>query len=455
MRISGIVGLMKKRNYTAAVGFYALGCPKNIVDSEKMLAQIAEAGFLICSDPGEADVVVVNTCGFIEPAKQEALETIRHAVELKKEGRVKRVVVAGCLSQRMGKDLFNHVVGIDAVVGLAERDNIGQVIKDVLESEETHFYMSRAESSVDDTQRLLITPGHWAYLRISEGCDHKCSFCTIPAIRGKFRSKPMDSILKEAAELVSAGAVELNVIAQDTAYYGKDIGLQNGLARLLKELEKVKGLEWIRLMYVYPTGITDKLVETIAESEKILPYIDMPIQHVNDGILKMMGRPDTKKRISAVMDKLRMAMPDIVLRTTVIVGFPGETDEQFDELVDFIEDNRFDALGCFTYFAEEGTAAAEFKGQIADNMKKARQEKLMTAQQQIAFEKNRNRIGKELICLVDSIKGKNRIGRFYGQAPEIDSICIIKKCKAKPGEFVKTKVIDFNGYDLAVEQVKH
>ncbi|MDD5459779.1 MAG: 30S ribosomal protein S12 methylthiotransferase RimO [Phycisphaerae bacterium] len=446
---------MKKKNNIVSVGFYALGCPKNVVDSEKMLAQIAQAGFLICSDPEEADVVVVNTCGFIEPAKQEALEIIRRAVELKREGRVKRVVVAGCLSQRMGKDLFDHVVGIDAVVGLAERDEIGGVIKDVLVGEETRFYMSRAESSVNDTGRLLITPGHWAYLRISEGCDHKCSFCTIPAIRGKFRSKPMDGILKEAEELVSAGVVELNVIAQDTAYYGKEIGMKDGLAKLLKELEKIEGLEWIRLMYVYPTGITDKLIETIAESKKILPYIDMPIQHINDEILKMMRRPDTKKRISAVIDKLRKALPDMVLRTTVIVGFPGETDEQFEELVDFVKDKRFDALGCFTYFAEDGTAASQFQGQIADNIKKARQDKLMLAQQRIAFEKNSERIGKELICLVDSIDGKKRVGRFYGQAPEIDSVCIMKKCKVKSGQFVKAKVVDFSDYDLVLEQVKH
>ncbi len=453
---------IKKQKIT--VGFVALGCPKNLVDSERMLAEIAEAGFLITAEPDTADVVVINTCCFIAPAKAESLEAIRGAVnrKLSPPRRVKKVIVAGCLPERAGRQLFNQVDGIDAVVGLGQRDNIAGIIKKTLSSGQPAAYLDRSPQTIlDDRTRLLITPGHWAYLRISEGCNHRCSFCTIPAIRGRFQSKPRKLVLAEADELVSAGTVELNIIAQDSTYYGRDLKIKTSLAGLVSELERIAGLSWIRLMYLYPAGIDDKLIETIAESEKIVRYLDIPIQHVNNKILKAMRRPDTRDQLQRLIEKLRCAMPDIVMRTTLIVGFPGESSQQFVELLEFVKWAEFDALGCFKFYAESGTAAAQMPGQVPEKVKQQRLEELMLTQQKIAFAKNNNRIGSKLTCLVDSVDGEDGgRGRFYGQAPDIDSVCIIKsrglpteKCSAKPGEFINTKVVGTKDYDLLVEQI--
>ncbi|MCX5634641.1 MAG: 30S ribosomal protein S12 methylthiotransferase RimO [Planctomycetota bacterium] len=445
----------KTKQKRITVGFVALGCPKNMVDSERMLAQIAQAGMVITAQPLTADVIVINTCGFIAPAKAEAIESIKKAVASKHKGNVKKVIVAGCLSQRMGKELFNETKGIDAVVGLGQRDNIVQIIRKTFQSDKPQAYLARSHAAInDDKIRLRITPDHWAYLRISEGCNHRCSFCTIPAIRGRFISKSQKNILAEARELISAGAVELNIIAQDVTSYGRDLKIKNGLATLLKKLEKIDELKWIRLLYLYPTGITQKLIETIADSKKILPYFDIPIQHINNQILKAMRRPDSKEQICELIEKLRLAIPGIVLRTTLIVGFPGETDKQFEELLDFINWARFDCLGCFKYYAEEGTPAAKMPNQIPDSVKKRRLKTLMLAQQKIAFAKNKERVGALLTCLVESVdKKRTGRGRFYGQAPDIDSICIIKNCTAKPGDLLNTKVVGTKDYDLLVRQV--
>jgi ribosomal protein S12 methylthiotransferase len=437
------------------VGFISLGCPKNTVDSERMLAEIAQAGLIIVAEPESADVIVINTCGFIAPAREEALETVKIAIGRKFGGIVKKVVVAGCLSERMGKDLFREIPGIDAIVGLGQRDDIAKIIRKTFQSNKPSAYLGHSCRPInDDRVRLSIIANHWSYLRISEGCDHTCSFCTIPSIRGRFRSKVQDYIVAEAMELVEAGSVELNIIAQDTAYYGKDLNIQNGLAGLIRELEKVKGLEWIRLMYLYPIGITDELIETIVGSEKVVHYLDMPIQHINDNILQDMRRPDRKDFICRLIEKIRREMPDVVLRTTVIVGFPGETDEQFEELLEFIRWAKFDALGCFRYYAEAGTSAAEMPGHISDEVKEIRRDMVMVTQQEVAFSKNKERIGTELRCLVDSVDGQgNGQGRFYGQAPEIDSVCLISNCSSKEGEFIKAKVVTARDYDLVVEQI--
>ncbi len=458
----------KPEQNRGTVGFIALGCPKNIVDSERMLAEIAKAGFLITTEPDPsnkwwADVVVVNTCGFIAPAKAEALKAIKHAIDCKRNGTVKKVIVAGCLPQRLGAELFNQANGIDAIVGLGQRDAIAHIIKETVRrtdggqvrSKQPASFLGQSPHAIsDDRTRLLITPRHWAYLRISEGCNHHCSFCTIPAIRGPFRSKPKELVLDEAAELVSAGAVELNIIAQDTTNYGRDLKIKNGLGELAKELEKIAGLSWIRLMYLYPARITNQLIKTIAESEKLVHYFDIPIQHINDKILKDMHRPDTKKSIYSLIENLRTTIPDAVLRTTLIVGFPGETDRQFNELLDFVKRAEFDALGAFKYYSESGTVAAEMRGQITDKIKRQRLKELMLTQQKIAFAKNKKRIGSELACIVDSAETKNAArGRFYGQAPDVDSICFIKNCSANPGQFIETKVIGTKNYDLVVEQV--
>ena len=447
----------KKHETPPTVSLVALGCPKNIVDSERMLAEIAQAGLVITAEPENADVVVINTCGFIATAKAEALEEIKHAVDCKLNGSVKKVIVAGCLSQRMGEQLFNQADGIDAVVGLGQRDNIARIIKQTISSRQPAAYLGNWTNTInDDRARLLITPRHWAYLRISEGCNHRCSFCTIPTIKGHFRSKPKEMILAEAAELVSAGVVELNIIAQDTTYYGRDLKTKNGLSSLIRELEKTANPAWIRLMYLCPAGIDDSLIETIAESEKIVHYIDMPVQHISDKILKDMHRLDTRESICRLIENLRLSIPDIILRTTLIVGFPGETDRQFNELLDFVKWAKFDALGCFRFYPESGTPAAEMPAQVPDRIKRQRLEEVMLTQQKIAFAKNEKRIGTKITCLLDSVdsKGTGR-GRFYGQAPNIDSICIIKNCSANPGVFFNAKVVDTKDYDLLVEQIQY
>ncbi len=471
--------MAKKVQKNSIIGFVALGCPKNIVDSEKMLAEIAQSGFLITADLERADVVVINTCGFIAPAKTEALEAVRHAVNCKLNGAVKKVIVAGCLSERLGMQLFEEAEGIDAIVGLGQRDNIARVIEGTLHSSRPAIFLAQSPHKIsDDRERILIGPRHHAYLRISEGCNHKCSFCTIPIIRGSFRSKPKDLVLAEAAELVSAGVVELNIIAQDTTYYGRDLKIKNGLSGLLDKLVNINGLKWIRLMYLCPSGIDDRLIETIATSEKVVHYLDIPIQHVNNEILKAMHRPDTKDRLQLLVEKLRSAIPDCMLRTTVIVGFPSETDQQFNELLDFIERVGFDALGCFKFYPESGTAAAKMPAQLPDRVKQQRLDELMLTQQKIAFAKNKNRIGSKLTCLVDSVdtvrsmphkthenlqantSASNGVdnegtaqGRFYGQAPDIDSICIIENCSAEPGQFIDVKVVGTRDYDLLVRQM--
>jgi ribosomal protein S12 methylthiotransferase len=453
---------MKKVKHQKTISFISLGCPKNVVDSERMLAEIAKAGYLITTQPKlsnilQADVVIINTCGFIAPAKAEALEAIKHAVACKRNGTVKKVIVAGCLSQRLGTELFKQVNGIDAIVGLGQRDAIARIIKKTISSKRPASFLGRSPHAInDDRARLLITPRHWAYLRISEGCNHNCSFCTIPSIRGPFRSKPPKLILDEAAELVSAGAVELNIVSQDTTAYGRDLKIKNGLSKLVKELEKIAGLSWIRLMYLYTTGITGQLIETAAESKKIVHYFDIPIQHINNKILRDMRRPDTKERICQLIEKLRTNLPDTALRTTLIAGFPGETDRQFNELLEFVKSAQFDALGAFKYYPESGTAAAEMPRQVPDKIKRQRLRELMLTQQEIAFSKNKRRIGSKLTCLVDSTKTKKTAkGRFYGQAPDIDSVCIIKNCSAKAGQFIDATVSGTKGYDLVVDPVRN
>ncbi len=443
------------------VGFIALGCPKNMVDSERMLALIAQAGFVITQDTDNADVVVINTCGFIAPAKAEALDAINHAIRQKQKGKVQKVIVAGCLAQRMGKNLLNETAGIDAILGLQQRDNIADIIKSTLTADKTITAVSpNPHIPYDDRTRLRITPPHWAYLRISEGCNKKCSFCTIPAIRGKAHSKPKQLILAEARQLVASGAVELNIIAQDITAYGHDLHIHNALPKLLTDLAKIPRLRWIRLLYLYPTGITERLIETVADSDKILPYFDIPLQHINPQILKAMRRPHSKDKICRLIENLRTKLPGCVLRTTFIVGFPGETDARFNELLEFVKWARFDNLGCFTFYPEQGTPAANFPHQVPDRIKKHRLEKLMLTQQQIAFDKNKSRIGSTLTCLVDSIdKNHTAKARFFGQAPEIDPVCIIRDCHAcpasrgPPGSFINAKVTGSKNYDLLCRQI--
>ncbi|MCF7975216.1 MAG: 30S ribosomal protein S12 methylthiotransferase RimO [Phycisphaerae bacterium] len=451
--------MSKKKRRTISVGFVALGCPKNTVDSERMLAHIVEAGMLISEDPDRADAVVINTCGFIAPAKAESIDVIRHALDCKRRGKIRRVLVAGCLSQRMGDALLQEVPGIDAVIGLEHRDRIAQIILQSLKQDRPEVFLEpqltqKAHAVSQDNARLLIGPAHRAYLRISEGCDHKCSFCTIPAIRGPFRSKPEDQVIQEARELVRAGVKELNVVAQDTTSYERDLKVKDGLASLLGRLNSIENLPWIRLMYLYPTGVSDHLIDTLARSERILKYLDIPIQHANDHILKAMRRPDKQSHLRSLIERLRQAMPEMVLRTTVIVGFPGETDEAFQDLLSFIEWARFDALGCFPYFQEPGTEAASLPDQIEESVKQQRVEQLMLAQQTMAFAKNEQRVGHTVTCLVDAIEPDGTgVARYYGQAPEIDSVCLIADCKARPGDFLEVRITGTQDYDLLCDSL--
>jgi ribosomal protein S12 methylthiotransferase len=463
-----------KKHGNVTVGFVALGCPKNVVDSEKMLAHIAEAGFLITADSERADVVVINTCGFIEPARLESLAAVAEALAHKRQGRVKKVIVAGCLSQRLGRELLGQASEIDAVVGLEHRDAIVRIIRTALMSDAARVYHGPSgPTTLDDRVRLRIGPAHSAYLRISEGCSHRCSFCTIPAIRGPFRSKPEAMVLAEARELAASGAVELNLIGQDTTRYGRDLKHRDGLAALLAALEQVPGIAWLRLLYAYPAGITDGLLEAIARRGKVVAYLDIPMQHAHDRVLAAMHRPDRQEGLRRLLERLRAAVPDIVLRTTLIVGFPGETPDEFETLLEFVRWARFDALGAFTYFPEAGTPAAELPDQVPEAVKQARLEALMLTQQEIAFARNRERIGSRLVCLVEDPGGRrpgNRQrqpdgrdkrrsacaqgrGRFYGQAPDIDGVCLIRNCSTPAGRFLDARVVGTQGYDLVVEQI--
>jgi ribosomal protein S12 methylthiotransferase len=448
--------MAKKRNKNVVtVGFVALGCPKNMVDSEKMLAEIGQAGFVITPRLDEAQVVIINTCGFIEPAKNEALEVMAEAVEYKKTGKVGRVIVAGCLPQRLGRELLSQAEGIDAIVGLAQRDNIAKIIREVLSDGGRQVYLDGPGRQVhNDRGRMLLTPGHWAYLRIAEGCNHRCSFCTVPAIRGPFRSKPPKMLLAEAKELVDYGAVELILVAQDSTSYGRDLEAGNSLDTLIRELAGLDGLKWIRLMYLYPTKVSDELIEAVTGCSKVVKYLDIPIQHVNNEILRNMRRQGSGYQIRQLIEKLRAAVPEIVLRTTVIVGFPGETDEQFNELLDFVKWAEFDALGCFTFYSEAGTPAVKLPGRLPEQLRQQRFDELMTAQQEIVFSKMRRQLGRELLCLVDSVNsdGSGR-GRYYGQTPHIDSVCLINRCSAKMGEFTNVRIVGTEGYDFLVEQI--
>jgi len=450
------VAMASKKQYKKPVVFLVtLGCAKNVVDSEKMLACIGQAGFLITGDVDNADVVVINTCGFIAPARDEAIETIARAVESKNKGLVKRVIVAGCLPQRLGRALFSEVEGIDAIVGLSQRDSIASIIKATLLQPGKGLYLAGSNKMLhDDRGRFLLTPPHWAYLRISEGCDRACSFCTIPAIRGPFRSKPQQVILEEARQLVQNGAVELDIIAQDTSCYGRDLKPAASLSNLINKLQRIDHLRWIRLMYLYPSGIDKQLIETIAQSSKVVKYIDMPVQHINSQILRQMRRAQTKEKTVTLIKELRQAIPEVVLRTTVMVGFPGETQQQFDELLEFVSWAEFDALGCFSFYPESGTLAAEMPNQIPEELKKQRLDMIMTTQQEIAFAKGSRQIGKELICLVDTAgQDSAATGRYYGQAPDIDGLCLIDNCSHNPGDFVKATVIAAEGYDLVVREI--
>lgn len=433
------------------VGMISLGCPKNQVDGEALLAKLAAAGYQIVNEIENSDVMIVNTCGFIEDAKREAIDTILEVAQYKEAGVISALVVTGCLAERYQDEILKEMPEVDAVIGIGANADIVKVCDKALCGIQTSNYPDKCYLPIDD-ERLLSTPSHWAYLKIAEGCDNRCSYCAIPGIRGKFRSRKIESVVDEAKSLVNRGVKEIILVAQDTTKYGQDLYGEYSLDKLLKELVKIDGLEWIRLFYCYPQRITDSLIEVIANEEKVCNYIDIPLQHSDTTVLKNMNRVGDGNDYRVLLDKMRKAIPDLALRTTFMVGFPGETDEQFENLCDFVKDMKFDKMGCFTFSPEEDTPAFDMDNQIDEDVKKRRQEVLMNAQYSITEASNKSRVGNVYKVIIDSFADGKYIGRSYMDSPEIDSgIIFTSNKKLNIGDFVNVKITDFDGYDLIGE----
>jgi len=445
-------------NNTAKVGIISLGCPRNLVDSEVLLGILEKGGFEIV-EMRDADIGIVNTCAFIDDAKQESIDNILELIELKKESRLKAVVVAGCLPQRYGSALLVGLPEVDAFIGCDQILKSADIVRRIGDSgklceisEKPSFIYSHADP------RVHITPSHYAYVKISEGCGNRCSFCTVPAIRGDYRSRPIESILEEVDQLSRAKRLsEINLIGQDTTLYGRDLYGKPAVNRLLKRLSAVKDRRrWIRLLYTYPSHIDDELIDIFAAERAICKYIDLPLQHINDRILKKMNRKMDKKDIEGLIAKIRKRIPGVVLRSSMIVGFPGETDREFGELADFIKEVRFERLGVFTYSREEGTPAYGYKDQIDDEVKLERFNILMSVQRDIAIGVNGSYLGKTVEVLIDEKDGNSEdiyIGRTQGDAPEVDGEVFVKGKDLSPGDFVNVKITDTLEYDLVGEQV--
>lgn len=438
------------------VGFVSLGCPKNQVDAECMMYNLRKEGYEIIQDAAMGDVVVVNTCGFIESAKQEAIDTILEFALLKNEGRIKAIVVTGCLAERYRDEILKEIPEVDAVVGIGKNKELGEIIRRVLcDKEQVLEYGEKCDLDIDG-RRIISTEPFYAYLKIAEGCDNRCTYCAIPSIRGGFRSRTMESVVKEAEWLASVGVREIVVVAQDTTRYGEDIYGKPSLAELLKRLCKIDGIKWIRTLYAYPERITDELVETIKNEPKLVKYVDMPIQHCSDAVLKRMNRKGNRQLILDTVKKLRENVEGIVLRTTLIAGFPGETEEQFEELCGFVKEVRFDRLGCFAYSREEGTPAASMKEQLDEETKEKRAEIIMEEQSRIFFELNELKIGEtvEVVCEGFDRLAECYFGRSAADAPEIDGkIFFTSDRKLAVGEFVRVRLDDCLDFDLIGERV--
>ena len=463
--------------------FVSLGCPKNLVDSERMLGKLAQDGYTLVPDADGADVVVVNTCGFIEPARQESLGVIREMLALKEQGRVGAVVVAGCLAERKKDDLLLEVPGVDHIVGVFGREEITQVVDRAVtrsplptatwplpsasacprtcgasplalaevREEQRSLFRPAPVRSLEDTARLRITPRHYAYLKISEGCDRTCTFCAIPGMRGKHVTKPIEEVIREAKELASDGVRELILVAQDTTYYGLDLYGKVRLAELLRALDKIDGIEWIRVLYLYPIYFNDDLIETLASAKKIIPYLDMPLQHINDRTLKRMQRRVRRQEIEELLAKLRTAIPNLTMRTTFIVGFPGETDAEFEELATFVRDARFERCGVFTYSFEPGTPAVKLDGHLPEEVKQHRRARLMEVQQEIALAWSAAQVGKTLDVIIDGPDPEvpNHVqARSHADTPDIDCMVRVKGKGLLAGDIVPVKITAADAYDL-------
>lgn len=436
------------------VGMISLGCPKNQVDAEHMLAMMDAEGWEIVDYVDGCDVVIVNTCGFIDDAKKEAIENILDMVELKKEGVISKIIVTGCLAQRYKEEIVKEIPEVDAVVGIGANGDIIKTVEEVMSGVDTiEKYPPQCELPLEG-QRILTTPQYWAYLKIGEGCSNRCTYCTIPSIRGNMRSRSMENVIDEAKQLAELGVKELILIAQDTTSYGLDLYGELKLPELLNELCKIDSIEWIRLLYCYPDRITDELIETMKNQEKIVNYIDLPLQHADDKILKAMNRRGDQALIRSVISKLRAEIPDVVIRTTFIVGFPGEGEEEFETLAEFVNEIEFDRLGVFTFSPQEGTPAYDMDDQVEDDVKTRRGEVIMQDQYSIMEEKNNEKIGKTYKVVVEDYDGysDSYTGRTYMDAPEIDGLVKFTSRKDLDiGDFVDVEIFDIEDYDLIGE----
>lgn len=436
------------------VGMVSLGCAKNRVDAEMMLFILREAGFELVADVAMSDVAIVNTCGFIEDAKQESIDELLELAQLKKEGRIKAIVVTGCLAERYQNEVMKEIYEVDAVVGIGANAQIADVVNKVLNGEKVESFPDK-ESLALCGARVRTTPFYYSYLKIAEGCDNRCTYCAIPMIRGRFRSRPMDDILKEAEELSSKGVKELIVIAQDITRYGEDISGKPMLATLLKELCKIDQIGYIRLLYCYPDRMTDELIDVIASEDKILKYIDLPLQHCSGRLLKRMNRHGDRETLTALIKKLRDKIPDLTLRTTFITGFPGETEDDFTELSEFVKEIRFDRMGCFAYSPEEDTPAAKFEDQVDDEVKNHRRDILMEQQSEIMAEKCEAMIGKKINVLFEGFDryAECYFGRSKADAPEVDGkvFFTVKDKKPTVGDIIKIEITDCVDCDLIGE----
>jgi len=431
--------------------FIQLGCSKNRVDGERMISSLINAGAVAVDTEEKSDVIIINTCGFIEDAKREAIDEILNACQSGK-----KVVVAGCLSQRYKEEIRENIPEVDAVVGIFDTDKIVSAVFEAVNGKKTSYYETKKLSPSCTEPRTLTTPFYYSYLKIADGCSNGCSYCTIPKIRGKFVSEPMEKIIEEAKWLEENSVTEIMVIAQDTSRYGLDLYKEKKLPELLKELDKLKYIKWIRLHYLYPEAITDELLYTIKESKKILPYFDIPIQHINNRILSLMNRKTTKEEIIALFKKIKALMPESVIRTSLISGFPSETEEEHTELLSFVKEGYFDRLGVFPYSTEEGTVASKIKGKLTKRVKTARANEIMKAQSEISFMKNKEKIGKIFEVLVEGYDTFNDVyfGRTYMDSPEIDGTVYFKaNTKTDIGEYVNVRISNCDNYDLIGETV--
>ena len=434
--------------------FISLGCDKNLVDTEVMLGLLASRGYEMTDDETEADIIVVNTCCFIHDAKEESIQNILEMAEYKKKGKVRALIVTGCLAERYRQEILDEIPEVDEVLGTTAYDRILDAVDAALAGEHSVMLADIDALPLPDTKRLVTTGGHFAYLKIAEGCDKHCTYCIIPKIRGNYRSVPMERLIREAEELAAQGVKELILVAQETTLYGKDLYGEKSLHRLVRELCRISGLRWIRILYCYPEEITDELIQVMKEEKKVCHYLDLPIQHASDAVLKRMGRRTSKQELVEIIGKLRREIPDICLRTTLITGFPGETEEQHEELIEFVDEMEFDRLGVFAYSPEEGTPAEKMPDQIDEEVKEERQDELMELQQEIAFENAERMVGREVLVMIEGkVADENAyVGRTYRDAPNVDGLIFINTDEELlSGDFARVKVTVALDYDLIGE----